>query len=87
MEQRVQNLAERLAAVEAQLKDGKEDRTEMKEALMTQNDKLTELINKVSKWEGKFGGVLFIIGCLGAFFSGLLQFIKNWITTFGVPGK
>jgi hypothetical protein len=94
MEQRVNNLTEKLASlatevavVQAKQDLAEESREEIKERQEEINRKLEELINKVTRWEGKFGGVLFILGCLGAFFSGLLTFIKNWVTTFGVPGK
>jgi hypothetical protein len=87
MEQRVNTLAEKVARMEAQLEQAHADREEMKEKLDEATIAINALLNKVSKWEGKFGGMIFILGCLGAFFSGLLTFIKNWITTFGVPGK
>lgn len=87
MDQKVMDLAERVAALEAHAKRGAEDREEIKESLAQTHESLTELLHKISKWEGKFGGVVFILGCLVAFFSGLMTFLKNWITTFGVPGK
>lgn len=87
MEQKMMNLAERVAALEAHAARGADDREEIKESVDQIEKSLDELLHKISKWEGKFGGIVFILGCLVAFFSGLLTFIKNWVTTFGVPGK
>lgn len=87
MDQKVMDLAERVAALEAHAERGAEDREEIKESLAQTNTALHELLHKISKWEGKFGGIVFILGCLVAFFSGLMTFIKNYLTTFGVPGK
>ena len=94
MEQRVNTLTEKVARMEAQLEaqnarllEAHSDREELKAALAESNKSLQVLLLKISKWEGKFGGVIFILGCLTAFFSGLLTFIKNWVTTFGVLGK
>jgi hypothetical protein len=78
MEQRVNTLAEKVARIEAQLEaqasqleSGQEDRDEMKTTLH-------EIRDKINKWEGKFGGILFILGCLWAFFSGALKAFAEW---------
>lgn len=83
MEQRVNNLAERLAHVEAQLASAKDDRQEMKEKLDETNKNLEALLREIERWKGKLGGVLFIIGCLWAFFSGALSALGNWVKIKG----
>lgn len=83
MEQKVMNLAERIAALEARADQGALDREELKDGQHETNKKLSELLTKVSKWEGKFGGVLFVVGCLWAFFSGFAKAILSWIQAFG----
>lgn len=45
---------------------------------------VNELANKISKWEGKFGGVLFIVTCLWAFFTGFPSALVEWVKNFGV---
>jgi hypothetical protein len=87
MEQKVMNLAERIAALEARAEQGALDREEIKDTLGILAQTLAELVNKVSKWEGKFGGVLFAIGCLWAFFSGFAKAIVAWVQAFGSVGK
>lgn len=83
MEQKVMNLAERIAALEARADQGALDREELKEGQTETNKKLSELLTKVSKWEGKFGGVLFVVGCLWAFFSGFAKAVLAWMQAFG----
>jgi hypothetical protein len=87
MEQRVNTLTEKVARMEAQLEQVLADREEMKDKLDQATTALQAILNKISKWEGKFGGILFVIGCLWAFFSGFGKAIQGWIMTFGVPGK
>lgn len=76
MEQKVMNLAERIAALEAKAEQGADDREEMKETLH-------EIRDKINRWEGKFGGVLFILGCLFAFFSGAFKAAVEWLKLKG----
>lgn len=94
MEQRVNTLAEKMAAVEEQMKalKAQQDRAhEEREALSEKQEEISkalqELLRKIAKWEGKFGGVLFIVGCLWAFFSGFGKAIVAWVQAFGGIGK
>lgn len=83
MEQRVNGLTEKVARMEAQLAAAHEDRAEMKRTLDETNKNLRELLLEIERWKGKLGGVLFIIGCLWAFFSGALSALGNWIKVRG----
>lgn len=83
MDDRIVEMSERIAALEAQAEHGQTDRTEMKKSLYTMEVALGDLLKKISKWEGKFGGVLFIVGCLWAFLTGLPSAIADWIKAFG----
>lgn len=94
MEQRVNTLAEKMAAVEVQLKNqadalekAGDERAALNEELKETNERLQQLLTKVARWEGKFGGVLFIVGCLWAFFSGFGKAVVAWAQAFGGFGK
>jgi hypothetical protein len=83
MDDRIVEMSERIAALEAQAEHGQTDRNEIKESLHTMELSLGALVKKISKWEGKFGGVIFIIGCLWAFLTGLPGAVVDWIKAFG----
>jgi hypothetical protein len=90
MDEKYSELAQRVASLEARAERGAEDRKNMQLSLdqiqRTQQQEaanLAQLVNKISRWEGKFGGVLFIVGCLWAFLTGLPEVIVTWIKTFG----
>lgn len=94
MDEKFIDMAERIAALEEQSVHGQRDRDEMKRDIKTANADVSAirrdlhaLLNKVSKWEGKFGGVIFIVGCLWAFLVGVPGAILDWIKTFGSIGK
>ncbi len=88
MDDKYISMAERIASLEAKAEQGQNDRDEMKDKLdniyasQRHTDKnLGDLINKISKWEGKFGGVVFVISCLWIFITNLpgtiIEFVKN----------
>lgn len=79
-------MSERIAALEAQAEHGQTDRAEMKRSLHTMEIALGDLLKKISKWEGKFGGVLFIVGCLWAFLTGLPGAIVDWAKALVAAG-
>lgn len=90
MDERFIGMAERIAALEEKAEAGASERARMErkidgiaEAQEKEKEVLASLINKISKWEGKFGGVIFIIGCLWAFLTGLPGAIIDWIKAFG----
>lgn len=90
MDNRIVDLAERVAALEQQAIQGQRDRNEMMHTLdsirntqQEEADNLSALTNKISKWEGKFGGVIFILACLWAFFSGTAGALMEWIKLGG----
>jgi hypothetical protein len=94
MEQRLSGLAERIASLEAHnnaIREATETLREAAEERAKKQDEMLELLytlkSKIDKWEGKFGGVLFAVGCLWAFFTNFGQAVWNWIITHGVPGK
>ena len=91
MDDKFIDMAERIAALEEQAEHGQRDRDEMKATLtaihQTQrhSDKnLNDLINKISKWEGKFGGVIFVISCLWIFLTNIPGAILEWFKLGGV---
>lgn len=83
MDERFIDVTERIAALEAKAEHGQADRDEMKKSLHSLEKSLADLNQKISKWEGKFGGVIFIIGCLWAFLAGLPSAILDWVKAFG----
>lgn len=90
MDIKLLDLAERVAALEALAERGAEDREVLKEKqdetnakIDELNDRLATLLNKIAKWEGKFGGVLFVLGCLWAFFSGAAEALLSWVKLMG----
>lgn len=62
MENRVNDLDRRLSRLEAKADERAEVQADMQE-------KLDQLIRKIDRWEGKFGGIIFIGACLWAFFT------------------
>lgn len=83
MEQKVIDMAERIAALEEQAEHGQKDRDEMKDMLHTIRDSQETLNNKITRWEGKFGGVIFVVSCVWVFLTGLPGAILNWIKVRG----
>jgi hypothetical protein len=90
MEDKYRNMAERIARLEQQAEHGQEDRDEMKATLIdirrsqAHTDRtLNALDSKISKWEGKFGGVIFVVSCVWVFLTGLPQAILDWMRAFG----
>lgn len=85
MEQRVNTLSEKVASMEARMEeikraqdDAHKERKILEAKQDTTNQQLHELLIKIGKWEGKFGGVLFAVGCLWAFFSGAGKAMLDW---------
>jgi CRISPR/Cas system CSM-associated protein Csm2 small subunit len=62
------DVAERLATLEALVAQGKEDRRDIKESIEQLSQKLSPMIDKMNKWEAKFGAFFFIVGCVWTFF-------------------
>lgn len=87
MDELYMRMAERLAALEAKAEHADEQRDEMTKTLSDIRTTLSALNAKISRWEGKFGGVMFIVGCLWAFFIGVPGAIMDWLRTFGSIGK
>jgi uncharacterized coiled-coil protein SlyX len=90
MDDKFVELAERIAALEEAAEHGQRDRDELKVMLtsaiarLTHTDQsLNSLVNKISKWEGKFGGVIFIITCLWAFLTSAPQAFMEWLKLGG----
>ena len=93
MDDKFITMAERIAALEASAEHGQRDRDEMKDKLdiihasQKHTDKnLDALVNKISKWEGKFGGVIFVISCLWIFLTNIPGAILEWLK-LGGAGK
>jgi CRISPR/Cas system CSM-associated protein Csm2 small subunit len=62
------DVAERLATLEALVAQGRDDRKEIKESIEKLSTKLSPMIDKMNKWEAKFGAFFFIVGCVWTFF-------------------
>lgn len=94
MDDKFLDMAQRLAALEAR-QESHEERMEetvremrdvmkdMQSTVKAGNRTVAALNDKISKWEGKFGGVIFAVSCLWAFLTGLPETIINWVKTFG----
>lgn len=94
MDEKYLDMAERIARLESFASESKTDREAIKKAQIENHKDVTalrkdihDLLNKVSKWEGRFGGVIFIIGCLWAFLSGAAKAMLDWISLTGGTGK
>lgn len=92
MDEKFIRMSERIASLEEQAKQGQLDRDELKVMLIAALTRLTHtdqnlngLVNKISKWEGKFGGVIFVLSCLWIFLTGLPAAIVEWMK-FGGKG-
>ena len=90
MDDKFTEMAERIATLEQQAEHGQKDRDEMKATLLAihqsqrHTDKnLGDLVSKISKWEGKFGGVIFVISCLWIFMTNLPGAIIEWLRLGG----
>lgn len=94
MDDKYLDLAQRVASLESISVQHSKDREDIMRALesirtsqTTESAKISSLVNKISKWEGRFGGVVFMLGCLWAFFSGAAKALIDWITLTGGVGK
>lgn len=94
MDDKYTEMAERIAVLEEKAHRDEQERAETKIVLQQirtsqANEAATmhNLLNKVAKWEGSFGGIVFIMGCLWMFFSGVGKAIVNYISLTGSIGK
>lgn len=71
------DVAERLATLEALVTQGKEDRQEIKDSIEKLSSRLSPLIDKMTRWEAKFGAFFFIVGCVWTFFLATWKIILN----------
>jgi hypothetical protein len=90
MDEKYMDMAERIAVLEEAARHGAEERATMLKALEAIRDRQTIeaaqvslLVNKISRWEGRFGGIIFAFGCLWAFFAGAGKAIKDWLMLLG----
>lgn len=89
MDEKINQMVQRITELEFAARQGSEDREELKasvdEIKRTQKhtDENVALIkDKITRWEGRFGGVIFIVGCLWAFFSGAASALLEWFKIF-----
>lgn len=94
MDDKFLELAQRVTSLESRAEQYNKDKEDIMRTLesiratqTTEAVKISTLVNKISKWEGRFGGVVFMIGCLWAFFSGAAKALIDWITLTGGAGK
>jgi hypothetical protein len=83
MDDKFNKMVERIAILEQQAEHGQRDRDEMKVTLEVIHQSQNDLVNKISKWEGKFGGVIFAASCLWIFLTGLPQAVVEWFKMRG----
>lgn len=83
-QEQINDLAQRIAALEAGEIYNKEKLESIEESIAATNKKvditntqLTNLLAKIAKWEGKFGGILFLVGCIWTFL------VASWGTILG----
>lgn len=83
-------LTNRVAVLEEAARHRAEERAAMLKALESIRDRqsveaaqVALLVNKISRWEGRFGGIIFAFGCLWAFFAGAGKAIKDWLMLLG----
>lgn len=76
MEAKVATLEEKITHLEKLQEEAKDERAALLESVQ-------RLTSKIERWEGKFGGFLFAIGCLWAFFSGFAKAALNWLEVKG----
>jgi len=86
MDDKLLELAERIASLESQAEHGQRDRDDMKVTLEIIHQSQNDLVNKISKWEGKFGGVIFAVSCLWIFMTNIPGAILEWLK-LGGAGK
>jgi hypothetical protein len=75
----IMELAQRIATLEALAIQGKEDRDSIKESVEKLSEKLSPMIDKMNKWEAKFGAFFFIVGCVWTFFLATWKYILGVI--------
>ena len=90
IQRQLASLSERIAVLEAhrlateEKIRGMDERTkEILAALGTTNKNIAAISTEISAWKGKFGGVLFAVGCVWAFITGFPAAFVNWVKTFG----
>lgn len=76
-------MAERIASLEAQAEHNLERQERNDKTLTTISTQLSALNAKITRWEGKFGGVIFVVTCIWVFLTGLPSAIINWVKAFG----
>lgn len=97
MEQRVSDLASRVSALEARqlaherlvehkLSSLEEILKETRAQNTAANAMLSALNTKITRYEGKFGGIILAIMSVWAFITGLPQAVWDWIKRVGGTG-
>jgi hypothetical protein len=79
-------IRERLARIEEQMLNSKDDRSILHTKLASQTEKIkhveettNQILRKIERYEGKFGGVLLTVGAVVAFFTMIAKSIySNW---------
>lgn len=71
------NMERRLAGIEEFMR-------EVKNQGAVTNAALSGLTNKISKYEGKFGGIVLAVTCVWVFIAGLPSMLSNWAKTWEI---
>lgn len=90
MEDKFIEMAERVAALEEFAKQSAEDRAEIKRSVMDvkqtankTNADIHIIKEKLIRWESRFGAVIFVFGCVWAFFTSAGKAIVDWFKALG----
>lgn len=90
MDEKYIDMAERIAVLEEAARNAAQERSTILDTLASIRDKqsveaaqVALLVNKITRWEGRFGGIIFAASCLWAFFAGAGKAIKDWLLLLG----
>lgn len=90
MEDKFIEMAERVAALEEFAKQSAQDRADIKQSVIEvkttankTNADIHIIKEKLLRWESRFGAVLFVVGCIWAFFTSAGKALVEWIKLLG----
>jgi len=86
-QEQLHELAQRIARLELSDEHKEEHLERIEKSLGALSSQFAVLNHKITRWEGKFGGVIFVVGCVWTFllaaWDKLLTLGKMFLTTTG----
>lgn len=79
MDHEDKEIYERLATLEALAEAGKEERAEIKNEMRSVRNTVEAMDKKLSRYEGKLGGIFIVVAALGALIKWLWVDIKAFL--------